>query len=235
MLERALGGANTDPAAPMRTVGTPTFEGAHLRFFHDFSSPFSYLASTQIERVAAHRGVAVEWVPILLGALFREIGTPDVPLFGMSPAKQAWIGRDLEDWARAWNVPFRFPSHFPIRTVLPLRVALVEPAATAAIYRAAWAEDRRIDTPETLGPVLEEAGFEAAALLSEAERSAVKDALRATTDLARERGVCGVPTFEVARHDGGSLLIWGQDRLGVLATVLDGWWPRADAARPHGS
>src|SRR5205814_6141527 len=41
-----------------------------IRFFYDFSSPFTYLASTQIERVAAEQGAQIEWYPILLGALF---------------------------------------------------------------------------------------------------------------------------------------------------------------------
>ena len=86
-----------------------------LRFFHDFSSPFSYLAATQIEDVAARHGLEVDWCPILLGALFREIGTPDVPLFEMNEAKRRYMGKDLTDWSQRWRVPFRFPDRFPIR------------------------------------------------------------------------------------------------------------------------
>ena len=93
-VEEALGG---DPQLEpdLSTNQTPRT----ITFFHDFSSPFSYLASTQIERIATQRGATVVWRPILLGALFRTIGTPDVPLFTMSPAKMRYIQRDLGDWA----------------------------------------------------------------------------------------------------------------------------------------
>lgn len=224
LVERALGGrppavrpAATGPGGPVR-----------LSFFHDFSSPFSYLAATQIERLAAARGVSVEWVPILLGALFREIGTPDVPLLEMSPAKQAYVRRDLHDWAGWWGVPFAFPRRFPLRSVLPLRVALCEPAATLPIYRAAWAEDRVVETAEGLAPVLEAAGLPAAALLERAGSAPIKEQLRANTERARALGVCGVPTACVER-DGRAALVWGQDRLDHVGAMLDGWWP-PDAA-----
>jgi 2-hydroxychromene-2-carboxylate isomerase len=224
LVERALGGEPPPlPPLPPGPAG-PT----RLRLFHDFSSPYSYLAATQIERIASARGVAVEWVPILLGALFREIGTPDVPLCTMNPPKQAYVRRDLHDWAAWWGVPFAFPQRFPLRSVLPLRVALCEPAATLPIYRAAWVEDRVVDTEDGLGPVLAAAGLPAAALLEQAGSASVKARLRANTELARALGVCGVPTACVERA-GRTALVWGQDRLDLLGAMLDGGWP-PDAA-----
>lgn len=215
-VDRAPGvGADTSPQA--RT----------LSFVHDFSSPFSYLAATTVEAVAARSGVPVHWSPILLGALFRSIGTPDVPLLTMSAAKQAYVRRDLQDWADARGVPFRFPTHFPLRSVLPLRVALHEPAATMPMYRAAWADDRRIDEPESLRRVLDEAGLDGAAAIAGAQTDAIKAQLRETTAAAEKAGVCGVPTAIVgAPGRDVSLLLWGQDRLGMLDAVLSGWWPR---------
>jgi 2-hydroxychromene-2-carboxylate isomerase len=229
LVERALGGEPPSRSPVERPAATgpatgPT-DGTRLAFFHDFSSPYSYLAATQIERLAAARGVAVELVPILLGALFRELGTPDVPLLEMSPAKQAYVRRDLHDWAAWWGVPFAFPRRFPLRSVLPLRVALCEPAATLPIYRAAWAEDRVVDDEDGLRAVLEAAGFSsAAALLERAGSAPIKEQLRANTERARMLGVCGVPTAYVERA-GRSALVWGQDRLDRLGAMLDGWWP----------
>ena len=45
---------------------------ARCEFFYDFSSPFAYLAATQIERVCA--GHELVWRPFLLGGLFKAIG-----------------------------------------------------------------------------------------------------------------------------------------------------------------
>jgi 2-hydroxychromene-2-carboxylate isomerase len=184
------------------------------RFFHDFASPFSYLASTQV-------GTA-ERVPILLGALFRELGTPEVPLFTFSEAKRRWFVRDAQEWASYLGVPFQFPEAFPLRTVLPLRVAIVEPSATDAIYRAAWGEGKDIGDARVLEPILDRAGFDGRALLDRADDPAIKDALRANTSRAKAAGVFGVPTFQV-----GSTLFWGQDRLGHLRAALEGWRPLA--------
>ncbi len=136
-------------------------EAATIDFFHDFSSPFSYLASTQIERVAAAHGARVRWRPILLGGLFREVGTVDVPLLAMNQAKQRYVMRDLGEWAAYWGVPFAFPSHFPIRTVTALRVALAEPRLASALYHACWAEDRAIDDPAVLAEIVGAAGLDA--------------------------------------------------------------------------
>jgi 2-hydroxychromene-2-carboxylate isomerase len=224
LVAERLGGAVADPPieAPSR--------GARLRFFHDFSSPFSYLASTQIDRIAAEHGAAIEKVPFLLGALFREIGTPDVPLMVMNEAKRRYLLRDLHDWAARWSVPFRFPSDFPIRSVAPLRVALQAPQTTDTLYRAAWVDDRRIGDPEVLRAVLDDAGFDGAALVAGTTDPGVKAQLRANTEAAKAAGAFGVPTCEVRDADGGRpVLFWGQDRLRLVERALDGWRPANEA------
>lgn len=193
--------------------------GATLEWFHDFSSPFSYLGSTQVARLAAEAGATLIRTPILLGALFREIGTPMVPLHAMSPARRAWQRADLDDWARTWGVPFRFASTFPLRSVTALRVALVEPRATDALYRAAWVEDLDLGLPQVVAGVLDRAGFDGGALVAATEAPAVKDRLRENTERARALGVCGVPSFLVDGRD----LFWGQDRLPQVAHALAGW------------
>lgn len=223
-LHLALGAASGRRIAPPRRDFPG--RGRTVRFLYDFSSPFAYLASTQIDRVAAEHDAVVEPWPMLLGALFRDIGTPDVPLFEMTPARQRWIMQDLEDHATWWGVPFRFPSRFPLRTIAPLRVALVEPAVRPALFTAAWAHDRDIGDEAVLISVLDEAGFHGAALLDATRDPAVKARLIGNGAAARDAGVCGVPSFLVD----GTTLVWGQDRLAVLEEVLGGWAPGNEVA-----
>jgi len=52
-----------------------------------------------------------------------------------------------------------------------------------------------------------------------------QDQLKANTDRAFAAGVCGVPSYQV---DGGEV-IWGQDRLDVVADILCGWSPSEPA------
>lgn len=214
LVEHALtGGMLRTPQTPAGT------HGGTLRFFHDFSSPFSYLASTQIARIAERQGAVVQWMPILLGGLFRNIGTPDVPMLTMTKAKQDYVRRDLSDWADWWGVPFSFPTTFPVRTVLPLRVSIAEPAAIPHLYRALWAEDRDIGSPAVVAAVLAEAGLDGEGLIRRAGEADVKAVLRANTEAAEAAGVCGVPTVEI-----GGEFIWGQDRLEQVEAVLCGTW-----------
>jgi 2-hydroxychromene-2-carboxylate isomerase len=192
-----------------------------IQLFHDFSSPYSFLASTQIEAVAARHRTHVTWTPILLGALFRNIGTPMVPLQSFNPTRRAYQARDLEDFASWWGVDFKFTSHFPLRTVTALRVAIQRPETTHHLYRAAWTDNVDLGDDKALASVLDDAGFAGAELIRGAGDPVVKQVLRDNTDLAIAKGCCGVPSMLID----GDLLVWGQDRLDVVEAALDGWRP----------
>jgi 2-hydroxychromene-2-carboxylate isomerase len=210
LLEHALGGAGSKPLPSTGKKRRKT-----LTFYHDFSSPFSYLATTQIGRMAEAAGVKLKLKPVLLGALFRAIGTPDVPLFAMSEAKREYMLQDLDDWAKWWGVDFRFPEQFPLRTVAALRVALQDPSTTPHIYRAAWVQGKNIGDDDVLIGVLDAAGFDGVALLAGTQEQAIKQALRDNTEAAITEGACGVPTFTM-----GKQLWWGQDRLSLVEAAL---------------
>jgi 2-hydroxychromene-2-carboxylate isomerase len=191
-----------------------------IEFFWDFSSPFAYLGSTQIAAFAARTGAKIVERPILLGGLFRAIGTPDVPLATFPEAKQRHVSKDLERWAAYWSVPYRFPTRFPTMSLKALRLwyALPEERRTAfrdATFRAYWADDRDITDDAVLASCV---GDEAIAREAFAKSGSddVKAQLRATTESAAARGVFGVPTFIVDNSD----LYWGQDRLELLEETI---------------
>ena len=195
-----------------------------LDFYFDFSSPFGYLASTAVEAVAERNAAQVNWRPILLGALFRQIGTPLVPIATVSEAKRAYILKDMSRWAEHRGVPLNFPTRFPLRTVKPLRMVLAAPAEARPglvhrVMRACWVEDRDPDDEMVLRECAEEVGGEPA-WVDGISDPAIKDALRASTAEAEARGVPGVPTFFV-----GDLMFWGQDRLDFVDKALAGWRP----------
>ncbi|MCB9676900.1 MAG: 2-hydroxychromene-2-carboxylate isomerase [Alphaproteobacteria bacterium] len=195
----------TDLGAPLQ----PSLPRGPIEVFHDFSSPYSYLGVMAL----LESGADITLRPFLLGALFKAIGTPIIPLRSFNAAKQRWAEGDMVAQARYRGQPFRFTDHFPLRTVTALRVALVEPATTAALYRAAWAHNRDIADEAVLVALLDEAGFDGADLVARTADPAVKEALRENTDRAVRIGIPGAPTF--VRPDGE--LFWGQDRLDVVA------------------
>jgi len=49
--------------------------GKKVEFYYDFSSPYTYIASTRIEKICEDNGAELEWKPFLLGGVFNEIGS----------------------------------------------------------------------------------------------------------------------------------------------------------------
>lgn len=195
-----------------------------LELYFDFSSPFAYLATTQVERVCRDRGASLTWRPFLLGGLFRAIGTPDVPIAAMPEAKRRHVMVDMQRWAERWGVPLRFPTRFPLRTVTALRLVLLAPEARRgalvhSLMRLCWVEDGDPCDPAALSACLRSADLDPS-LLERTEAPEVKAELRRRTDEAVERGVPGAPTFFV-----GDLMFWGQDRIAFVEAALDGWRP----------
>ncbi|MDF2695926.1 MAG: 2-hydroxychromene-2-carboxylate isomerase [Labilithrix sp.] len=191
-----------------------------LDVYWDFSSPFAYLGIAQVEALARRTGAKVVSHPILLGGLFRSIGTPDVPLATFSAAKQQYTMTDLHRWASFWTLPFRFPSRFPTNSIKALRVYLAlasdehRTRFRDATFRAYWAEDRDITDEQVLIDCVGDEALAREALLR-AGSDEVKATLRKSTEDAAARGVFGVPTFGV-----GDDLFWGQDRLTLVEDAL---------------
>ena len=198
-----------------------------LEFFFDYSSPFAYLGAVAVEQAAKQHKAEVIYRPMLLGAVFKEIGTPLVPLETFPKSKQAYYAQDLERWAQYRDVPFQFPSRFPMNTVHALRLTLVVmedvpalvPSLIQRIYRAYWAEDQDISKSDVLAKLCQEAGGDSS-LLDRISEPEINSTLREVTAYAVEAGVCGAPCYRV-----GEMVFWGQDRLELAERALAGWKP----------
>jgi len=186
---------------------------APIEFYFDFSSPYSYLASEQIEPLAARFGRRVDYKPTLLGATFKISGLR--PLVEV-PLKGDYSRRDFQRSARFSGVPFVLPDPFPISTVSVARAYLWladteserARAFVHAAFRAYFAQGRNISEPAVLGDVLREVGSDPAQALAAIQQPHIKDRLRAHVDASLARGVFGAPFIVV---DGEPF--WGHDRL----------------------
>jgi 2-hydroxychromene-2-carboxylate isomerase len=230
------------PPGGSRSLRVPAAApGAEVTVYFDVSSPFAYLALTQLPALAA-AGAAVRLVPILLGALFRDIGQANVPLLAWAPAKTRYITRELARWGRWWGEPFDMPRKFPQRTITAQRLAILAADAgtdagirlARALGRAMWAEQRDLEDPATLRAILAAAGCPEG-WLERTQDPAIKARLAANTAAAQEAGVFGVPTFIVSGAGSsacgvsgpapeevvnGQHLFWGQDRLELVGRAL---------------
>jgi 2-hydroxychromene-2-carboxylate isomerase len=187
-------------------------------FYYDIVCPYAYLASTQVEALAARAGAEIVWEPILLGGVFRAIGQSDQPAQAMPPAKVALGQLDLQRYAALYGVPLEMHPRHPLRTVEVMRllhtVAGAEQVALMhRLYRAHFVERRDISDRAVLADYGD---------VAKLEDPAVKAALHAATDRAVADGVFGVPAF-IVEQAGRRVLFWGQDRMLFVEKALGGW------------
>ena len=185
-----------------------------LDFWFDFASTYSYLAAMRIEPLAQKAEVRVRFRPFLLGPIFKAQGWSTSP-FNLYPAKGRHMWRDLARSCAQLQLPFRRPDPFPQNSLLAARVALVGldqawgEAFCRAIFRAQFADGRRIDDTAAIGDILAGLKLDPEGALAAAQSDAIKMRLRTQTDEAQRLGVFGAPSFTTADGE----LFWGNDRL----------------------
>ena len=192
-----------------------------IDFYFDFSSPYGYLASTEIDALAARHGRSVTWRPFVLGAAFKLTGQRALT---DQPMRGDYARRDFARSARLLGVPFKLPEPFPFFALAASRACywVEEPgqakALAKAVYHAAFGEGRDITPVPVVAELARGLGIEG--LEQGLERPSTKAALRDATDLALARGVFGSPFFIVEGEP-----FWGHDRLDQLDRWLatGGW------------
>ena len=191
-----------------------------VEFYFDFGSPTSYLAYTQLPKIAAQGGAELVWRPMLLGGVFKATGNQSPVL--ITP-KGAWMWGDMDRWARRYGVPLAKNPHFIINTLTLMRIAVglqmrrpdEFPRYVDAMFRAMWVEPRNLGDPAVVAATLGKAGFDAAEFAALAGDAEVKAKLIALTEDAVKRGVFGAPTMFV-----GAEMFFGQDRLEFVREAL---------------
>jgi 2-hydroxychromene-2-carboxylate isomerase len=189
-------------------------------FYFDYGSPAAWLAYTQLPKLAADTGATVVLKPILLGGVFQSTGNR-API--TVPLKGSYLFRDFARFAHRYGVPLVMNPHFPINTITLMRIDAGLsmrsdprlPIYRDAMFRAIWVDQQNMNDPATVGAVLARAGFDPAGMLAIASDPVVKDALKALTQAAVDRGIFGAPTFFV-----GDEMFWGQDRIDFVRESL---------------
>ena len=191
-----------------------------ITFFFDFSSPYAYLASTQIEAIAAQHLRDIEWVPMLLGPVFQATGSK--PLIDQ-PLKGDYARIDIPRSARYLSVPYVHPDPFPLATYQAARVLIglqrEHPAQAVPwlhrCFTAYFTQNRNIAELPVLEALAAEQGLPTDTVSRHTTDPAIKAQLKANCDRALEEGMCGAPFMVVDEQP-----FWGVDRLPQLAHWL---------------
>ncbi|NRF70388.1 2-hydroxychromene-2-carboxylate isomerase [Aquincola sp. S2] len=198
-----------------------------IEFFFDCSSPWTWLAFHNLQPLAAELGVKVQWKPVLVGGIFNAVN-PSVYEFREkgAPAKQAYLKKDLQDWAHHSGLSIVFPPKiFPVNSVKAMRGCCWLLASggeqamlpfARAVFEAYWTREEDIAQDSVLAALCERCGIDAPAFLEAIGSPQIKAQLKANTDEVIERGGFGSPTIFV----GGNDMYFGNDRLPLVREAV---------------
>jgi 2-hydroxychromene-2-carboxylate isomerase len=194
-----------------------------VEFLFDFGSPNAFLCHRVIPQIEVRTGVRFEYVPVLLGGIFKATGNQSpATAYAHIRNKPQYEWLEVERFVRRHDIRgFGVSPFFPVNTLTLMRGAIA--ARTLGVfdryvdemYRHMWVDHKKLDDPAVLAAALTESGFDAARLAELSGSTAVKAALIANTEQAVERGAFGAPTFFV---DGD--MWFGKDRLADVEEAI---------------
>ena len=200
---------------------------AAIDFYCDFTSPYAYLAATQIDDLAARHQRDVVWRPFLIGATFKVTGRK-APID--HPLVWEYVLNDVERFAKLLGQPLNYPKKFPILGVKASRLyyfledrdgeQTASKAFAKSVFRAYFVDQQDITSNRILASLAEPFDLSLSDIDQIVKSAEMKVRFKRVVDEAIERGIFGAPTFIV---DGE--MFWGVDRLDHLDRWLDlgGW------------
>lgn len=187
-----------------------------VEFLFDFGSPNAYLAELVLPGVERRTGVKFEYVPVLLGGIFKATGnlSPFESLRGIKN-KPEYQALETQRFIRRHNATkFRQNPFFPVNTLMLMRGAVAaqfegvfDPYFRAA-YHHMWEEPKKMDDLETFRTAFISSGIDIDRLIARAQQDDVKKGLIDRTTDAVNRGAFGSPTFFVGKE-----MFFGKDQL----------------------
>jgi 2-hydroxychromene-2-carboxylate isomerase len=187
-----------------------------VEFHFDFGSPNAYLAELVLPEIAKRTGVRFEYVPVLLGGVYKATGnmSPFDSLRGIKN-KPEYNALETERFLRRHNITkFKSNPFFPVNTLTLMRGVIAaqfqnmfEPYFRAA-YHHMWVEPKKMDDPQIFRDAFISSGIDIDRLIARAQQDDVKKKLIENTNDAVARGEFGSPTFFV-----GDEMFFGKDRL----------------------
>ncbi len=134
-------------------------------FLFDYGSPNAYL----VHRAIPQTGVAFDYIPVLLGGIFKAIGNQSpMQSYGHIGAKVAYDRLEMQRFMARYGIDkFTMNPHFPVNTLQIMRGAVaarrlgVAAAYDEAMFAGMWERGLKLDLPDVIERTLAEAGLPA--------------------------------------------------------------------------
>lgn len=194
----------------------------HIDYYFATVSPYTYLAGTRFEDIAARHGASVTYKPLDIIALFNRTG--GIPPKDRHPSRQDYRMQELKRWARQLDMPMNFKPAFWPTNMAPSSYAIIAAQGAGggdlgklvhSLTAACWAGEKDIAQDDVIKECLSGAGFDPS--LADSGLLAGAETYAANLEDAVKAGAFGAPFYIVTDADER---FWGQDRLGDLDAYL---------------
>lgn len=183
-----------------------------IDFWYSIGSTYTYLTVMRLPEYAKANDIAFNWRPFNVRDIMVEQN--NIP-FKDKPVKSAYMWRDIGRRAAMYDLAASLPAPYPLKELaLANQVALVGRNEgwvqdyTVETYRLWFVDGLPAGSDPNLSESLRRIGQDPVCVLDRAQSPEIVDGLAADTDLARDLGVFGSPTFVVEGE-----VFWGDDRL----------------------
>ncbi|XP_007954775.1 glutathione S-transferase kappa 1 [Orycteropus afer afer] len=218
-----------------------------LELFYDVLSPYSWLGFEVLCRYQHLWNVDLQLRPSLIAGIMKDSGNKPPALL---PRKAQYLTKDLTLLRHHFQVPISLPKDFfsvilekgslsamRFLTAVHLDCPEMLENVSRELWMRIWSRDEDITEPQSILAAAQKAGMsaeQAQGALEKLSTPKVKQQLKDTTEAACRYGAFGLP-ITVAHVDGQTHMIFGSDRMELLAHVLGEKWmgpvPRAGHAK----
>ncbi|XP_037691896.1 glutathione S-transferase kappa 1 [Choloepus didactylus] len=207
-----------------------------LELFYDVLSPYSWLGFEILCRYQNIWNINLQLRPSLIAGIMKDSGNKPPALL---PRKAKYMNNDIQLLRQHVGVPICLPKDFfsvlldkgslsamRFLTAVNLEHPEMLEKVSRELWMRVWSRDEDITEPQSIMSAAVKAGMsaeQAQELLGKISTPTVKNLLRETTEKACKYGAFGLP-ITVAHVDGQTHMIFGSDRMELLAHLLGEKW-----------
>ncbi|MEH2588240.1 2-hydroxychromene-2-carboxylate isomerase [Bradyrhizobium sp. AZCC 1721] len=184
-----------------------------IEFYFDFGSPYSYLAQTQLKKLAADTQATIVYMPINVLDLMKATG--NTPTTIECKSKRKYAKSDLQRWVKKYGVGWEANQnfrHIDLNFLLRGAIAAIKLGVGAdfvsKVFTGLYAQVLDLGDVEILKDFLKKNELPADDIIELMARQDIFDELKARNKAAEEAGLFGTPTFRI-----GEEIYFGNDRL----------------------
>lgn len=187
-----------------------------IEFYFDFGSPYSYLAQSQLKKLAADTHSTIVYMPFNVLELMKVVG--NTPTTMECKSKRRYAKSDLQRWVKKYGVewvPNQNFRHIDLNFLLRGAIAAIKLGVGAdfiqKVFVGLYAQVLDLGEVEVLRDLLKKNSLPADRIIELMAKEEIFEELKARNKAAEENGLFGAPTFRV-----GEELYFGNDRLSFV-------------------